>query len=116
MGLYAIKTLLSAAIIVAVSELAKRSTLAGSLLASLPLVSLVAMVWLQVETGDSARVAALSRGIFWLVLPSLVLFAALPWLLERKLPFYAALGLSCLLTILAYALMVPLLKKLGVTL
>ena len=64
-----VKLMLTAILVVLVSEIARRSTFAGALLASLPLVSLPAMVWLYVETGDVQRVSQLSTGIFWLVLP-----------------------------------------------
>ena len=72
-----LKSLLSGAIIAAVSEIARRSTLFGALVASLPLTSVLAMIWLYHESHDTSRVAALSGEIFWLVLPSLVLFLVL---------------------------------------
>ena len=84
---------LSAAVIVAVSEIAKRSSLLGGLLASLPLTSLLAFVWLWQDTRDAQKVAALSSSILWLVLPSLVLFLVLPALLKRGVHFYRHLGL-----------------------
>ncbi len=68
---------------VAISEAAKRSTLLGGILASLPLTSLLAFIWLYGETGDTGKIANLSVSIFWYVLPSLVLFVALPILLAR---------------------------------
>lgn len=107
---YAVKTLVSAIIIVAVSEIARRSSLLGGLIASLPLTSVLAMIWLYHETRNAEIVAELSSSIFWLVLPSLVLFILLPGLLAKKVPFYAALGLACLATAAAYSLTVWLLK------
>lgn len=89
-----VKFLLSAAIVVTVSEVAKRSVIAGGLLASLPLVSVLSLIWLYQDTGDVGRVAALSTDIFWLVIPSLVMFVVLPYLLNRGLSFYPALGAS----------------------
>ena len=71
----AIKVLLTAVLVVAISEAAKRSTLLGGILASLPLTSLLAIIWVYGETGDTARIANLSVSIFWYVLPSLVLFS-----------------------------------------
>ena len=65
---YLVKLLLSAVVIVVVSELSKRSTTLGALLASLPLVSILAMIWLHIETGDNAKIAELAGGIFWLEL------------------------------------------------
>ena len=69
------------AVVVAVSDVAKRSTVAGAVLGSLPLTSLLAFVWLYSETGDVQKVAALSQVIFWLVLASLPFFLILPALL-----------------------------------
>lgn len=112
----ALKFGLSAALIVAVSELAKRSSLMGALVASLPMTSILAMVWLYSETSDAPRVAALSSGIFWLVLPSLVLFLSLPVLLRTGLGFYASLALSSVLTAVSYAAMLEVLRRFGISL
>jgi hypothetical protein len=109
-----IKVLVSALLIVAISEVAKRSTLFGALIASLPLVSILAMIWLFVDTRDVARIAALSTSIFWLVLPSLALFLLLPILLHKGMHFYLALALSALATALVYALMLMVLQKVGI--
>lgn len=111
---YAIKVAVSAMLIVAVSELAKRNTVWAALLASLPLISVFAFVWLYVETADTNRIAGLSQGIFWLVLPSLVLFLVLPVLLRAGWNFWPSLLVSCIATAGAYAAMVWLLSKLGV--
>lgn len=109
-----IKYALSALIIVGVSEIAKRSSLLGGLIASLPLVSLIGMVWLYRETHDTAKVAALSTSIFWMVLPSLTFFLILPLLLKGRVSFYAALGLSILAMLLSYGAMVFVLSKSGI--
>jgi hypothetical protein len=114
--LYAtLKVLITSILVVAVSEAAKRSSLFGALLASLPLVSVLAFVWLYVETGDTEKIAGLAQGIFWLVLPSLVLFLALPLLLRQGLSFYPSLGLSIGLTAGAYLLMTLVLGRYGMT-
>jgi len=96
------KLILSAGIVVIVSEVARVSPRLGGLIASLPLVSMLAMIWLYVDTQDTQAIAGLSREIFWLVLPSLLLFLALPWLLRLGLQFYAALSIASLMTIGAY--------------
>jgi hypothetical protein len=111
-----IKIVISAMLIAAISEIAKRSTALGAVLASLPLTSILAMCWLYHDSGNVAEIAALSRSIFWLVLPSLVLFLVLPVLLERGTPFWSALGLACVATALAYGAMMWTLPRLGVTL
>jgi hypothetical protein len=113
---YAFKVLLTALVVVSISEIAKRSSLWAAVLASLPLTSLLAFVWLFLETGDSQRVAALSQGIFWLVIPSLPLFLVLPALLRAGMNFWASLGLASALTILAYFLMLFVLGRFGVRL
>lgn len=112
---YAVKVALSAVVIVAVSEIAKRNSLWAAALASLPLASLLAFIWLYLDTGDTARVAALSQGIFWLVLPSLVLFLVLPLLLRAGWSFWPGLAASALATAVAYAAMAWALSKTGFT-
>ena len=116
MTYYALKIVVSAVLIVAISELAKRSTFAGALLASLPLVSLLAMIWLYAETKNVTEVATLSRSIFWLVLPSLVLLVVLPALLRLGIGFWASLGLSAAATALAYLGAIRLLAAFGIRL
>ena len=112
----AIKVLLTAVLVVAISEAAKRLTLLGGILASLPLTSLLAFIWLYGETGDTGKIASLSVSIFWYVLPSLVLFIALPMLLGRGIDFWLSLLIASALTFAAYLLMTALLARFGVTL
>jgi hypothetical protein len=112
----AIKVLITAVLVVAISEAAKRSTVLGGIVASLPLTSLLAFIWLYGETGDSGKIASLSVSIFWYVLPSLVLFIALPMLLARGIDFWLSLMIASALTFAAYLLMTALLARFGVTL
>lgn len=109
-----VKILITAAVVVAVAEIAKRSTLWGAALASLPLTSLLAFVWLYLDTGDTRRVADLSQGIFWLVLPSLLLFVVLAFLLRSGWAFWYSLGVSCVVTAAAYFAMLWSLERLGI--
>jgi hypothetical protein len=111
---YAIKLILSAGIIVIVSEIAKRSSFFGALIASLPLTSLLAMIWLYLETRDVEKVAALSSGIFWLVIPSLALFLFLPVLLRTGFGFAVSLAISCGSTAVLYLGLVKVLSRFGV--
>ncbi len=97
------KLAVTALVVVLVSELAKRSTLLGAVLASVPLVSVLAMIWIYLETRDTSRLAAFSLDVLWLVLPSLVLFAVLPWLLRLGVGFWWSLGAGVAATALAYA-------------
>jgi hypothetical protein len=111
----AAKVALTAVLVVAISEIAKRSTLFGALVASLPLTSLLAFLWLYAETGDTGRIAELSKSIFWYVLPSLILFVSLPWMLSAGFGFWISLAVSIALTAAAYAAMVWILSQAGVT-
>ena len=111
---YTIKIMLSALILVAVSEIAKRSSLLGALLASLPLTSLLAFVWLYLETGDVQKIANLSSDVFWLVLPSLALFLVLPILLKMGWGFWLGLSVAVLATAACYGIMLLLFKQFSV--
>lgn len=111
---FALKIALTVAVIVGVSEIARRSTFWAALLASLPLTSLLAFVWLYAETGDARAVAALSQGIFWLVLASLPLFLLLPAMLRAGWGFWPSLGAACLLTAGCYAALAWLLARTGI--
>ena len=82
-----VKTAITAIIIVVVSEVARRSAGLGALLASLPLVVLLSMIWLWRDTGDTARMASYSQATFWYVLPSLPMFLLIPVLLKRGFAF-----------------------------
>lgn len=108
------KIAITAVLVVAIAEVAKRSSLLGAVLASIPLTSVLAMIWLYADTGDAGKVADLAAGIFWLVLPSLVLFIALPLMLRAGWPFAPSLALACALTVGAYFLMLAVLKRFGV--
>ena len=111
---FALKVALTTAIIVAVSEIAKRSSFWAAALASLPLTSLLALIWLYVETGNTQKVVALSQGIFWLVIPSLLLFVLLPLLLRAGWSFWASLSTSSMATAAAYFGMVWILGRLHI--
>ena len=110
----ALKILISAIIVVMVSELAKRDGLLAALLASLPLVSLLAIFWLYFDTGDLDRISKLSIGIFWLVLPSLAFFVVLPWMLKARFAFWTSLSVALIVMFGCYLITMMLLKKLGV--
>jgi hypothetical protein len=116
MGQYALKIALSALIIVAVAEIAKRSTFWAAALASLPLTSVLAFVWLYLDTGDVQKIATLSGSIFWLVLPSLLLLVLLPMLLRNGWGFWLSLGVSSAATALAYLGTIRLLAAFGIRL
>jgi len=100
-----IKALVTAVVVMAISELGKRSTLAGALLASLPLTSLLALMWLYRDTGSAMQAADLARGIFWLVLPSLAFFLVFPAVVRAGYGFWPAMGVGAFATVAAYSVM-----------
>lgn len=108
MTYFIIKAAISGVIVALVSDIARRSPGLGALVASLPLISILGMMWLWRDTSDAERIAAHAQATFWLVLPSLPMFLLVPWLLRMGLGFWPALGLGCLLTILLYAAMIRL--------
>ncbi|MGH8678191.1 MAG: DUF3147 family protein [Burkholderiales bacterium] len=110
---FALKVLITAIVVVAVAELAKRSSVWAAVLASLPLTSLLAFIWLYVETEDPGRIAILSGQIFWLVVPSLLLFVVLPLLLRAGVNFWLSLAISVGATAVAYAGTLWLLRRFG---
>lgn len=111
-----IKALVSGAIIAAVSEIAKRSPGFGALVASLPLVSVLGMIWLWRDTGDPVRLAQHAEATFWFVLPSLPMFLIVPALLRFHLPFWLTLATGCAVTITLYLLMTSFGPRLGLRL
>jgi hypothetical protein len=113
---YFIKIALTTLLIVVISEVSKRSSFIGALLASIPLISVMAMIWLYVDTKDIQKVSDLATGVFWLVLPSLVLFISLPILLKYQFNFYLSLFLSIVFTIIAYWIMLLVLNRFGIKL
>jgi len=113
---YLLKVIISAVLIVLISELAKKSSLFGAIVASLPLVSILAFIWLYVDTKNIEEISRLSYSIFWLVIPSLVLFISLPLFLKAGINFYGSLFFSIVITVVAYYLMITFLGKFGVTL
>lgn len=112
----AIKIVITAVLVVAISEIGKRSNALGAVLASLPITSLLALVWIYGETGDAEKISNLSLSIFWYVLPSLVLFLALPALIGQGYGFWLSLAMSSALTFAAYLAMTWMLGRFGVSL
>jgi len=108
------KTIVSALIIAGVSELAKRFIPVAAILASLPLTSILAMIWLYGDTRDAQKISSLSTGIFWAVLPSLLFFLVLPFLLKSGIHFPWALLISCGIMFLGYTVYVLLLDRFGI--
>ena len=106
-----IKILISAILIALISEVSKRSTFFGAVLASIPLVSVLAMIWLYIDTNDSLQVVQLSKGIFWLVIPSLVLFITFPFFIRLQFSFYTALSAAIFVMVVTYFITIAVLEK-----
>jgi hypothetical protein len=111
-----LKALLSGVIVMAVSEIARRSPAFGALVVSLPLVSLLAILWLWRDTGDTARIADHAEATFWYVLPSLPMFLVLPYMLRQGLGFWWAIAAACALTVALYFLAILVAARFGVRL
>ena len=101
-----IKASFSGILIAIISEVAKRYPGFAGLIASLPLVSVLGMIWLWRDRPDAANMAAHAEATFWFVLPSLPMFLLIPALLRHGVGFHAALAIGCVLTVLLYSLMV----------
>lgn len=108
-----VKALVSAGLIVAASEAAKRLPAVGALIASLPLVSVLGMIWLWRDKPDAANMAAHAEATFWYVIPSLPMFLMIPALLRHGVGFWPALVAGCALTMALYALMAWLGPRVG---
>jgi hypothetical protein len=112
----AAKAALSGVIIAIASEVSRRWPGLGALIVSLPLVSMLAMIWLWRDTQDVERLAAHAEGTFWFVLPSLPMFLLIPCMLRQGAGFWLALAAGCALTIALYLLMLGLAPRFGLRL
>lgn len=111
-----LKAALSGLIIAVVSEVARRSPGFAALIASLPLISLLGIIWLWHDTNDVQRIADHAQATFWYVLPSLPMFLLVPYLLRAGANFWFALGLGCVVTIVLYFLMIWIGPRFGLNL
>ena len=116
MTLLIVKYAVTAFVIVLVSEVAKRSDRAGALIASLPLVTVMVMIWLHIEKQPEAKIADHAAYTFWYVLPTMPMFLLMPWMMRKGFGFWPALGAGCVLTIVCFALAAVLLKRFGIEL
>lgn len=110
MTYYIVKVLITAAIIILVTEISKRDTLLGGFIASLPLISYLSFIWLYIETGDSERIAQLSIHIFWLVIPTLVFLIVFTMLIKHQVEFSISMLIATILMLGSYGITVYLLK------
>jgi hypothetical protein len=107
------KALLAGAMIAAIAELGRRLPTMGALVASLPLVSVLGMIFLWHARPDAENMAAHSSATFWYVLPSLPMFLLIPALLRGGWNFWAALAAGCVLTVVLYLAMTTFGPRLG---
>ena len=111
-----LKAAISGVIIATVSEIAKRSPGIGGLVASLPFISVLGMIWIWRDTGDNTRIASYADAAFWFVIPSLPMFALIPFMLRHGAGFWPSLLAGCALTMVLYLAMAWLGPKFGVRL
>jgi len=109
------KYLITAGLVVLISEIAKRSDRLGGLIAALPLVTVLTLIWLFVEGQNQEKIANHAYYTFWYVLPTLPMFAIFPWLLS-KLGFWGALSSGAALTLAVFWVLAVLVKPLGINL
>jgi hypothetical protein len=111
----AFKYFLTAAIVVAVSEAAKRSDKLGGFIAALPLVTVLTLIWLHIEKQPTAKIANHAWFTFWYVLPTLPMFLAFPMLLPR-LGFWPTMLASVVITVSCFGILAIALRRLGIEL
>lgn len=110
---FTIKTLVSALVIAAISEIAKRYTLISGLIAAIPLTSVLAFTWIYLETKDANKIIETSNTIIWLIMPSISFFALLSYLLKKEMAFGLAMAISLVFMLLGYGLFLWIKKSLG---
>ncbi len=111
-----VKYLLTSAVVVAVSEIARRSGKIGALVAALPLVTILVLLWLHFEDAPQKQIADHALYTFWYVLPTLPGFLAIPWLLDRDLSFPLVLLLYLLITALLFGVTLVVARLFGLDL
>jgi len=109
------KYLMTAGVVVLVSEVAKRSDKLGGFIAALPLVTFLALIWLYVENQSAEKIANHAWYTFWYVVPTLPMFLAFPWLLHR-IGFWPTLVACALITIVCFGLFSMCVKPFGIDL
>ena len=109
-----IKFITTSSIIVLVSEIAKKSTFIGGIIASIPLVSILSLIWIYIETNNVDTVKSLANAILWMIIPSIALFITLPIMINYGINFYLSLLISIIVTILFYGITLFTLNYIGV--
>ncbi len=116
MKFFILKLIISSGIITLVSEISKKNSFIGGLMASIPLISVLSMIWLYIESKDIEKIKNLSTSIFWMVIPSLLLFLSLPILINIGFNFWYSLMIAIILTVAFYILTILILSHYGIKL
>ncbi len=114
MTAFAIRAILSGIIIALIAYVGKKAPATGALIASLPLISILGMVWLWRDTGDSKLLADHAEATFYFVIPSLPMFLLIPWMLRGSFGFWPSLGAGIVLTVILYLITAMLAARVGV--
>ena len=109
------KYLITAAIVVLITEVAKRSDKLGALAAALPIVTILVLIWLHVENQSTEKIANHAWYTFWYAVPTLPMFLVFPWLLPR-MGFWPTLAVSVVITLICFGLFALLVKRFGIEL
>ncbi len=111
-----LKLIISSVIITIVSEISKKSSFIGRILASIPLISVLSIIWLYIDSKNIEKIKNTSTTIFWMVIPSLVLFLSIPILINIGFNFWYSLLIAIILTIAFYLLTTFILSNYGIEL
>jgi len=109
------KYLITAALVVLISEVAKRSDKLGGLVAALPMVTVLTLIWLYVENQPTTKIANHAWYTFWYVVPTLPMFLVFPWMLARW-GFWPSLLASVAITLVSFGLFGLLVRRFGIML
>lgn len=116
MTAFAIRAILSGIIIALIALISRKAPAAGALIASLPLISVIGMIWLWRDTTDPQLLANHAEATFWYVLPSLPMFLLMPWILRSGYGFWVALVAGIATTIILYLITIVIAARFGVRL
>ena len=109
------KYLLTAGMVVFISEVAKRSDKLGGFIAALPLMTILTLIWLYVENQTDEKIANHAYYTFWYVIPTLPMFLLFPYLLQ-KIGFWLTMGASIVVTMVCFGLFALVMKSFGIEL
>ncbi len=109
------KYVITAGLVVLISEAAKRSDKLGGLIAALPLVTVLTLIWLFMENQSTEKIANHAWYTFWYVVPTLPMFLAFPWLIKR-FSFWSTMGISNIVTLVTFYIFAKLIKSWGIEL